>query len=73
MKKTWLLVVDRDVCIGAGACVAASKRFTLDDDYRSVAVEMSIEPDDAVLSAAQACPVDAICITDATTKKSIYP
>lgn len=73
MSQKWLVRVDRNVCIGAGACAAASEQFALDADFRSSAVKDIIDPDAEVLSAARACPVDAISITVAESGESVYP
>ena len=73
MTQRWRVRVDRDACIGAGACAAASKQFALDAGFQSSVVHEIIDPDAEVLSAARTCPVDAISITVVDSGESVYP
>jgi ferredoxin len=50
------------MCVGI-----APRHFRLDHDDRSHPVRAEIEPDQAVLDAAESCPMEAIAITDAQT------
>ncbi|MFC4564161.1 ferredoxin [Nocardiopsis mangrovi] len=63
---SWNVRVDGSMCIGSGMCVgAAPGHFAFDDDTGlSEAVAESVEPDDAVLDAAESCPVEAIMVLD---------
>lgn len=56
--------VDRDLCIGAGTCVAlAPKAFVLDDEAKAVILETADqETIETIIMAAQACPARAIII-----------
>ncbi len=59
---TWRIEVDRTSCVGSGMCTAiAPERFVLVGD-RAQAVEAAVEPDDAVLDAAESCPMEAIVV-----------
>jgi ferredoxin len=73
MTKRWLVRVDQKTCIGAGACVASSERFVLDSAFRSRPLEQLIDAEDEVMAAANACPVEAITITDSETGEVLYP
>ncbi|MDU0293405.1 ferredoxin [Saccharothrix longispora] len=60
----WTVGVDRDTCIGTGMCTStAPARFRLVDGLASP-VDESVEPDDAVLDAADSCPMEAILVRD---------
>ncbi|WP_307868343.1 ferredoxin [Umezawaea beigongshangensis] len=60
----WRIDVDRETCVGSGMCTAiASNRFVLVAD-RARAVDATVEPDEAVLDAAESCPMEAIVVRD---------
>jgi ferredoxin len=59
---TWRIEIDRTACVGSGMCTAiAPGRFVLVGD-RAQAVDTAVEPDDAVLDAAESCPMEAIVV-----------
>ena len=59
MAKT--LVVDKDKCIGCGACVAvAQKSFKMTSDGKSEAINPPGDDEATVQSAIDGCPVAAI-------------
>lgn len=59
------IVVDRDKCQGIGACVgAAPDVFEIDSEGKAVVIEGYGTSDDAVLTAAEACPLEAIVLYD---------
>ncbi len=61
--ERWRVTVDRTVCVGSGLCAAtAPGAFHLDEARRSHPVEEVTAPSEAVLSAAESCPVEAITI-----------
>lgn len=64
--RNWKVKVDRDLCIGAGTCVAiAPKTFLLDSEAKAVILKTAQEDTDSViLDAAKGCPVAAIIIED---------
>ena len=68
------VTIDRNLCIGAGSCVAiAPKVFALDSDAKAILLPTANEEDDAnILEAAKACPVAAIIIQDETGKQ-VFP
>lgn len=67
-------VVDRNLCIGAGTCVAvAPKVFALDNEAKAIVLPTAGETDDnTILEAARSCPVAAIIVTDETGKQ-VFP
>ncbi|MDT0453965.1 ferredoxin [Streptomyces hesseae] len=59
----WRVTVDRTRCVGSGLCASvAPGAFRLDERRRSSPVEESTAPSEAVLEAAEGCPVEAIRI-----------
>jgi ferredoxin len=69
----WRLEVDRDRCIGSGMCAGmAPDHFTLVDGV-SVPSAGPVPPDDAVIDAAESCPVEAITVRDAADGRLVAP
>ena len=70
--------VVRSQCIGAASCVAiAPNTFQLDDENISEVVSQIGDTDDIKLSAAKACPVNAIIVEEVdengTVVKQLWP
>ncbi len=66
--------IDRELCKGAGACVAlAPGVFQLDDADKAVLIDLHGEDDDRIWQAAEACPFDAIILEDEATGEWLYP
>lgn len=67
--------IDRNLCIGAGTCVAlAPKAWALDSEAKAILLDSSSEESDqALMDAAKGCPVAAITITDTATGKQLFP
>lgn len=70
----FIIHVDRDLCIGAGTCVAlAPKAFTLDEEGKAVILDSAEkETEDMLLEAARSCPVAAIILKRENGEK-IFP
>lgn len=68
------VTVDRNLCIGAGSCVAvAPQAFALDNEAKAIVLPTNTaEDDNMILEAAKACPVAAIIIQDETGKQ-VFP
>jgi ferredoxin len=67
----WRLVVDAQRCIGSGMCAGtAPDHFRLAGSVSTPLNELT-EPDDAVLDAAEQCPVEAITVLDSVTNEPI--
>lgn len=66
--------IDRNLCIGAGTCIAvAPKAWELDDEAKAILLETADqETDENLIESARACPVAAIFVTD-DTGKQIFP
>lgn len=66
--------VDRDLCVGDGACVnEAPEVFEMDDESIAVVTNPEGNTPEEILAAAQACPVDAITLHDAETGEKVWP
>ncbi|MEK7127902.1 MAG: ferredoxin [Patescibacteria group bacterium] len=66
--------IDRDLCIGAGSCVAiADKTFSLDGENKAVTHAESLDTQENIMMAAQSCPTKAIIIIDIDTDKQVWP
>lgn len=58
------ITVDKDKCIGCGACVAiASESFKLGDDGKAEVIEPAGDKEKEIRNAAEGCPVGAIKIS----------
>lgn len=67
------IVVDRDLCIAAGSCIAmAMNTFELDNENKAVATDPNADDDDTLMSAAESCPTKAILLFDKEGKQ-IFP
>ena len=78
-----------DMCIGAASCAAiAPGTFVMNEENKAVFTEgekiseddtkvvyrfENVDDDDAILAAAQSCPVFAIIVKDAETGEQIFP
>lgn len=64
--EPWQVEINATACSGSALCVSiAPDHFTLDDGI-SRPVRTEVAPDDAVLDAAQSCPMMAILVRDGT-------
>ena len=66
--------IDRDLCIGAGTCVAlAPNTFELDDELKAALKKgPKKDSDEDIIAAAKSCPTLAIILEDEQGKQ-IYP
>ncbi len=66
--------IDRELCIGDGACCGeAPNTFEMDDENIAKVTNPDGHTPDEILQAAQTCPVDAIKLTDAATGEQVWP
>ncbi|MFI6644815.1 ferredoxin [Streptomyces sp. NPDC050504] len=69
----WSVAVDRAACIGASVCANyAPGLFVLEAGKSSPRVS-NTAPDEAVLDAAETCPVSAITVHDAASGALLAP
>ncbi|GAA4092494.1 MULTISPECIES: ferredoxin [Actinomadura] len=72
-ETRWKVHVDRDACVSSGNCVAlAAERFELTDDGARPLQEILVA-DEAVVEAAEACPMEAITVVDAADGSEVAP
>ena len=73
-ESKWRVTVDTDLCIGSGGCVLrAPEGFELDAARQSCPRHEVMPPSDAVLDAAENCPVEAIEIVEEATGVAVFP
>ena len=67
------ITIDRDECIGDGACVnEAPETFELDDEDKAIVKDGSTDSKDAILEAARSCPTECITVEGKDGTK-LYP
>jgi ferredoxin len=66
--------IDRELCVGAGACIEeAPKAFGFDDEHIAVVLPgAGDEPDGKLLEVARACPATAILLYEDGTEVNIF-
>ena len=66
--------IDRDACIGDGACCEeAPNTFELDDESIAVVTDPEGHSSEEIMNAAQSCPTDAIILTDSESGEQVWP
>ncbi|MBK9119881.1 MAG: ferredoxin [Phycisphaerales bacterium] len=66
--------IDRDLCIGDGACCGeAPNAIEMDGDNIAIVTNVDSHTPEELLAAAQICPVDAIIVTDNETGERVHP
>jgi ferredoxin len=74
MGDRWHVEVDRSLCIGSAQCVGhAPHGFRLDTARQSHPVPADTDATEAVLEAAETCPVEAITITLLGSGEAVFP
>ncbi len=59
------LVVDRDLCMGSGVCIAyAPATFAHDAETKAVVQDGPGDPADDIRTAVEACPTGALSVRD---------
>ena len=67
------IVVDRAKCQGIGACVnTAPDVFEIDKEGKAVVIDVEGADDETILTAAEACPLEAITLFDEEGEQ-VYP
>lgn len=62
--------IDQSSCIAQGDCVELLPEVFHVEDYATV---IGTGPDDLLLAAAKACPVEAITLVDSDTGAQVFP
>lgn len=71
--KITKIVVDRDLCIGAGPCVVlAPDVFQMDEENKAYVVDLNGADAETILMAAESCPTKAIFLYDEDGQQ-VYP
>ncbi len=67
------ITVDKDTCIGAGACIAmAAHTYALNNDGKAVILDTATEDtEDMIIDSARSCPVQAIKLKRISTGEDI--
>lgn len=74
MGDKWRVEVDRSVCIGSGMCIgSAPDDFKLDAGRQSHPRLEILDSSEAIMEAAESCPVEAISIVDAESGETLFP
>jgi len=74
MKNKYKVSVNEGKCIGCGGCESvADSIFSLNDKGKSEVINQDGGTDEDKLLAAQACPTDAIEVTDVDTGEVQWP
>ncbi|GGP42631.1 ferredoxin [Saccharothrix coeruleofusca] len=60
----WTVEVDGGTCIGSGMCAASAPDHFRLDGATAVPVNATVEPAQAVVDAADSCPMEAILVRD---------
>ena len=61
---TYKITIDKEKCIGCGACTAQCDNFEVKDDGKAYAKKAEVEELGCNKEAADVCPVDAIIIKE---------
>lgn len=68
------IIIDRDECIGDGACCSdAPGTFEMDDENIAILKTPWTDDREAILEAARNCPTEAITVKDTATGEQLFP
>ena len=74
MARKLRVWVDHNACVGNAMCVTiATQAFKLNENRQSEAVDPVADTPEAILEAAENCPVSAITVEDEETGESLFP
>lgn len=64
-KKVVKIYVDRELCIGAGSCVAVTPGvFALDEENKAYIIDKDGASNEEIILSAKSCPTKAIFLYD---------
>lgn len=69
----WIVTIDRDACIGTGVCAGAAPGQIEVRTGKASALAPETAPDEAVIDAAEMCPMSAITVRDAASGALLAP
>ncbi|MFE9746085.1 ferredoxin [Saccharothrix saharensis] len=61
----WTIEVDRGACLGTGMCTSIAPGHFQLDGGTATPVKADVDPDEAVIDAAESCPMEAILVRSA--------
>lgn len=68
------VTINNDECIGCGACeTEAPETFEMNDEAKAALKEPPHDNPEFIIEAAQACPTEAIIVTNKATGEKIVP
>ncbi|ABP55211.1 hypothetical protein Strop_2769 [Salinispora tropica CNB-440] len=73
MDTRWTVTVDREACIGTGVCAGAAPRQIEIRAGKASVLASESAPDEAVIDAADMCPMSAITVRDAASGALLAP
>lgn len=74
MDRKLRVWVEHTTCVGNAMCESiATRSFRLNDNRQSEAIEPLGDSEEAILEAAENCPVSAIFVEDAETGERLFP
>ncbi|MFJ6796894.1 ferredoxin [Streptomyces sp. NPDC091268] len=72
-EERWELSVDRTHCQASGVCVAIAPGHFALVDGRARPVQPLVEADEAVMEAAETCPMEAVFVRGASSGRQLAP
>ncbi|KRV46596.1 ferredoxin [Wenjunlia vitaminophila] len=74
MGDRWKVEVDHSICIGSGLCAGSSPEwFQLGASNKAEPRHAEVDAEEAVLNAAETCPVEAIALRRADSGELVFP
>ena len=74
MARKLSVAVDHGLCVGNAMCITiATKGFTLNGDHQAIPAEVDADSEEAIMDAAENCPVAVIRVGDAATGEQLFP
>jgi ferredoxin len=69
----WNLEIDHARCVGSGMCAGVAPEYFTIEVEKSWPASPIVEADDAVMAAAECCPMEAITVTEVDSGKQLFP
>jgi len=66
--------INQEECIGCSACVSeAPETFDMNDESKAFVKPQPHDEQEFIIAAAEACPIDAITVTNPADGTTLYP